>query len=164
MQEVAAAAGYIRTEGHTLGSQTAGVALFFVPRTLWPAKPDASAAIIADHLGYPIRNVSMPLWGFLHLEAGLIAVIVGFFLYGMLIVRIDRTYEPGLGSARVANLAVPLLAGYQFFLLRGDPLPTVGHLAAIVVCMAILAPRSSGHVTPPFPHRLADADASSTTS
>lgn len=145
VQQIAGAVGLSEYSGHTLGAQTMGVAFFWVPRAVWPGKPPGTGPIVSDFLRLSNRNVSMPLWGFLYLEGGAILVAVGMFLYGLLVRFIEDAYVGDIRAPTRASVLVPLFAGYQFYLLRGDPLPAVAYVVPAVLAIWFLgsSPRAA---------------------
>lgn len=144
VEQLAGAAGLVERTGHKLGEQSIGLLAFWVPRGLWPDKPEATSTLVADFLDYPIRNIALPLQGFLFVEGGLALVAIGFFLYGKIIARVDSSHAVGGGRYPLSAVAVPMLAGYQFFLLRGDILPATAYLLPMIACLlAIASPAQS---------------------
>lgn len=134
--------------GHTHGRQLAGSAFFYVPRSVWAGKPLDTGVLIAQWVGTTNTNLSSPLWAELWLDFGPFGMAAGFAALGLAAARTDRRYadrvrSAGPGAPRgapgsVTALAVPLLAGYSFILLRGPLLQASGRVAIAVMCLALV--------------------------
>jgi hypothetical protein len=113
------------TAGFDYGYHIVGSFLFFVPRSIWHAKPFGTGQSVGELLQYRNTNLSSPLWAELYFAGGLVAVAAGFFLYGRLTTNIER-----VGNASgLSPMAVYLsfAAGYQIFLLRGELLSGIAY-------------------------------------
>ncbi len=71
------------------GNNFLGALLFFVPRSIWPGKPEPSGQIVADYLGYWYVNVSNPLPTEALLAFGVIGPVLFLFWLGYVLARID---------------------------------------------------------------------------
>lgn len=133
---------FVANEGHTLGQQTMGALLFWVPRQLWPGKPVDTGVLIGEWMRSVNTNLSAPLWLEAWIDLGAIFVIVVFCLVGYFSARGDRAYarhtllQPRAGA--VMSVAVPLIAGYEFILLRGSLLQAMGRVAVAAACIWFL--------------------------
>ncbi|MFI8853389.1 O-antigen polymerase [Streptomyces sp. NPDC053499] len=136
-------------EGHSYGRQLTGTALFFVPRTVWTGKPHDPGTRVGEWMGMPYPNLSSPLWAELWLDFGPLGMALGFAAVGYGAARADRRYArrtaeesragPGRwGPGSVAAVAVPLVAGYSFILLRGSLLQGMGRVAIAVLCVSFV--------------------------
>lgn len=136
-------------EGHTYGRQTTGTALFFVPRSVWTGKPEDTGVRVGEWMGMKNTNLSAPLWAELWLDFGPLGMTGGFLAAGYLASRADRRYvrhtvqEGGAdvtaaGSVNMPAIAIPLVAGYSFILLRGPLLQAMGRIGIAVVCLALV--------------------------
>ena len=129
-------------EGHTYGRQFAGTLLFFVPRSVWHAKPVDSGVRVGEWMGMRNTNLSSPLWAELWLDFGPLGMLLGFVLAGYGCDRLDRAYVrrtvDDTGPGNVLAVVVPLVAGYGFILLRGPLLQAAGRVAIAVVCVALV--------------------------
>jgi hypothetical protein len=126
---------HVEHAGVTWGRQLLGVALFWVPRAWWDAKPVGSGRVVAEHVGLHNVNVSSPLPAEALINLGPLFVPVAAILVGMLLRRLDDAYwAPSDGRLRRIDLAYPLWLGMVFFVSRGDLLSgfayTVGTTAA----------------------------------
>lgn len=129
-------------ESSFLPGAALGPPLFFVPRAMWPGKPEDTGIRLARHAGYSFENLSAPLWIESYLWAGFPSVIAVFGLYGALGRRIDDVRhllreEPGT----LAALLVPALAFYQLILLRGSLMASMGPLALMVLVPLLVSTR-----------------------
>jgi hypothetical protein len=149
-------------EGHSLGRQLAGTALFFVPRTVWTGKPHDPGTRVGEWMGMPYPNLSSPLWAELWLDFGPLGMGLGFAAVGYGAARADRRYvrrtaeeaaaraaggavpaspagvrgpRDRAGPGSVAAVVVPLIAGYSFILLRGSLLQGMGRVAIAALCV-----------------------------
>ena len=85
-------------------------------------------------------------------------MIIGFAGYGLLMGGLESLYRRATGG--LIALLIPLLAGYQFFLLRGDLMPAIAYLAPALLCCAFVAPKASG-ARSPMEHRSGSGISSS---
>jgi len=139
-QQMANAVLYVGDEGFSKGRQFLGSMLVFVPRKIWENKPLDTADLVAGHIGYAYKNLEMPLWGELYIDGGLIAVILGFALYGYLLARIERRYEFTMPhQSSVIAVITPVYAVHQMFLIRGDLMSAFGWLLPILACCVMLS-------------------------
>jgi hypothetical protein len=127
--------------GHTYGRQLAGSALFFVPRSVWTDKPKDTGVMVSEWMAAANTNRSSPLWAELWLDFGPFGMVAGFGLIGWASARVDRRYAHAVarpGPASILTLAVPLVAGYSFILLRGPLLQASGRVAIGIMCLALI--------------------------
>ncbi|MET7497288.1 O-antigen polymerase [Streptomyces sp900116325] len=134
---------YVRSgSGHTFGRQLAGSVLFAVPRSVWPDKPMDTGVMVGQWMGATNTNLSSPVWAELWIDFGPVGMVAGFVAMGYAAARVDRRYaRRAVRSARPGSLialAVPLVAGYSFILLRGPLLQASGRVAIAVFCIALI--------------------------
>jgi len=139
MQNMFSTVEYVRTEGFTYGSQLMGSMLFWVPRSVWPDKPQPTPALLATYEGYFFKNISTPLWAEMYIDGGPLLVCLFFFLYGIFINGLEARYlfDRNIEAATLATVFVPVFAPYQFYLLRGSLMAAVSGL--IPMCIFLLA-------------------------
>ncbi len=135
---------YSAQEGLHFGFQMLGNALFWIPRAVWPSKPIDTGVQIGQAMGVSNTNLSSPLWIEFYIDFGWVAVIVGFAAVGYFSLRADRIFSTAnaafTGRIGALQVLVPLIAGYQFILLRGPLLQSMGRLAVIVLIVWLLFP------------------------
>jgi ABC-type uncharacterized transport system permease subunit len=130
---------YTDEAGLRHGNQLLGDLFFFVPRSVWPSKPQDTGALIAVHSGHAFTNLSAPLWIEMYIDFGYAGVVVIFFLYGMMMRRADDRFVRG--DSPFAQFVIPLLAGYSCILLRGSLLQAMARLAVMLVIMWLISTR-----------------------
>ena len=155
--QVHTAVEYVDANGHTFGRQLLGTALFLVPRTIWTDKPVDTGDMMHDALGYPQQlNESSPLWAEFYIDGGFALVVIGFAAYGALTARLQRRFDASDPFSFGAVL-VPLLAGYQLYILRGSLLAATPRLAVLVALVFVTTARvhTTESDTAPRDHALA---------
>jgi len=75
---------------HTYGYQLSGVLFFFVPRAIWPSKPEGSGFLLADKAYLTFNNISMPLVSEFYLDFSYIGIFIGMFLLGVFYRFLDK--------------------------------------------------------------------------
>ncbi|MGW3008178.1 hypothetical protein ACWC9R_04965 [Streptomyces sp. NPDC001219] len=147
-QQIETGVDYVDTHGFT-PTAALGPPLFFVPRAVWPGKPDDAGILLARHAGYTFENLSAPLWIESYMWAGFPSVIAVFGLIGAVGRRIDDLrHRLRHRSGTLAALLVPAFGFYQLVLLRGSLMAIVGPLA-LLVCIPLLITRKPGRRTSP---------------
>lgn len=127
---------YVHTRGVDFGWQGVGAILFFVPRDVWTSKPMDSGEMLGAEDVMPNRNLSTPLWGEAFLSGHVVGVFLWFVVYGFISQRLERSSSrPWDGVLLFADVAAPVLAAFQVFLLRGDLMNAFSFLVPMVVCM-----------------------------
>jgi hypothetical protein len=117
----------VERSGTSAGSQTLGVALFWVPRQVWPGKPEPTGAIIGRDAGYSFVNLSSPAWVEGYVDFLWVGAAAISFALGVLAARLDRAFY-GRRFSVWASVA-PLYIGYQVIILRGTLMGVVPVLA-----------------------------------
>jgi hypothetical protein len=133
---------YVAEEGHTFGRQALGTLLFWIPRRFWGDKPVHSGEIVSEAMGYSHTNRAMPLWGEAFLDGGLPLVLLAFVAYGFLSGALERGFVVEHRDDSLIAVFVPVLAGYQLFLLRGALMSAFAYLVPIVALIAIATRRA----------------------
>jgi hypothetical protein len=131
-QQVQTGLDYARDNGFSPDG-VLGPALFMVPRSMWPGKPEDTGIALARYAGYEFLNLSAPLWIESYLWAGPFSVVVVFCLFGAAARRVDDVRHrlrdrPGT----LAALLVPAFAFYQMVFLRGSLLGIAGPLMLLL--------------------------------
>lgn len=133
---------YVEANGFTFGEQAAGVVFVLVPRAWWAGKPIDTGNVIVRSSAI---NASASLWATVFVDGGLLAVAGALFAYGWVTSACEQLYRRKRSESSFIAAAVPLYAGFQFILLRGDLQPAVGQLAPLLamILFAGLKPRRS---------------------
>ena len=131
---------YVDEHGFTVGEQILGVVLGYVPRAVWEGKPIDTGNVIARTNAI---NASASPWATMFVDGGFLAVAVTFFVYGRLTKMWEELYLRKSREPSFISAAVPLYAGFQIILLRGDLQPAVGQLAPLLIIL-LFAIRKEG--------------------
>ena len=137
---------YVGANGTTHGKQLLGALLFWVPRSLWEAKPLSSGQLLGEASGYFYTNLSCPLWAEGYLNGGLSGVVLLFAVYGFVSRRLQSKYEESrrLSTMSIYRIIVPFLSAYQVFLLRGDLMNALAYMSSFLLFAYLFARRSGG--------------------
>jgi len=125
---------YTNIHGFNFGYNSLGIITFFIPRSVWPGKPEVVATSqIGEDLVYfagaGTSNLSMFFAGELYMDFNLIGVIVGGLFMAALIVVMRKDHEDGRG---LRSLLSYILIASLPILLRG---PLMAVLALFVFQM-----------------------------
>jgi hypothetical protein len=133
---------YLDRHGSTHGRQGLGVVLFWVPRALWPAKPEDTGILLADERRYSFTNLSAPLPAELMINGAWPGLVVGMFAFGWAARRADARILRSLDIRGVPSVLGCILPAYLFILLRGSLLQAMPFLFVIVLAaLWVRAPR-----------------------
>lgn len=121
---------YVEENGHSWGYQLLGGIFTLVPRAVWTTKPPDTGFLID-----PIYNRAATIWTEMHVNFGVVGVVVGLTLLGAAARFCDERFMAG---HRWALLIVPILSTYYFIILRGTLSAAVG--AAVPVLVTVLLP------------------------
>jgi hypothetical protein len=127
---------YTADHATTGGRQLMGAILFFVPRSVWPAKPIGSGAWLFGELGMEFRNVACTFLAEGYINFGFGGGLIFTALLALLIARFDGWYWQRNGQTffSLPRLFYFVLIGMLFFILRGDLMSSVAYtigLAAV---------------------------------
>lgn len=121
--------------GFGFGNRMVSSAFFFVPRSLWIGKSEATGSEAAAAAGYSFLNISMPLPGELYADFGMLGVALGMLCLGFLL-RTTEVRFARLGVEASTNMViVAIFAGFMPIFLRGPLLSTI---QALVVAAALV--------------------------
>ncbi|MFC7546618.1 hypothetical protein [Plantactinospora sp. GCM10030261] len=150
---------FINDNGIAWGQQLLGVPLFWVPRHVWPEKPDATGVVIAEYMGYPYTNDSSPLISELLINGGWPLMIIGMLVVGWWVRRRDDYFiqRHRLGE-RPAEFGW-ILPFYLIILLRGSLLSAALHFAVMWVAARFVIGRSGAAGMAPPRQRRSHASA-----
>lgn len=139
--QIATAVEFRNATGGTGGHQILGVLGFFIPRSSWPDKPGGTGALLSSFVNFSQPNVSSPLWIEAYVDGGLLALILGFLVFGVLVSRLTPRDTCVSGVVGWLYPLVAIVAGYSLLILRGSLLTAVGPLSALVLLLWILTKR-----------------------
>ena len=128
---------YIQSEGPVWGRQALGVALFWVPRSLWAGKPEDTGVMLAEYRGYSFTNLSAPLWAEALINGGIVALVAIFLALGTVIARLDRRLPSSLSSDSSLAIAAAVFPAYMVILLRGSLLQATGVFAVMFLSILL---------------------------
>jgi hypothetical protein len=120
----------VDSNGPSYGLQVLSSLLFFVPRSIWNDKADATGSVVAGKLGYTFFNLSEPLSAEFYIDAKLPGVIVGMLFLGYMY----RWVHHKLMLRE--NLSVSLyclFCAYQIYFLRGSLMSVIGYIAVALL-------------------------------
>lgn len=112
---------YVGKHGFSYGYQLLSALLFFIPRSLWEAKPNSTGKLVGEYLiddyGFNFSNLSNPLVSEGFINFGLFGVIAGGVLLAYVIIKMI----PWLNNTSYLKKTMALyFAIHLIFLLRGD--------------------------------------------
>lgn len=146
---IGATVDHVEIYDATYGYQLLGSLLFFVPRSIWLAKPIGSGAMIATSAGQRFTNISCPLVAEGYVNFGVLGVIVFAFFAGFFCTVIDRKYwenAPKDQNFSFIKMVYPCLLPYYFFMLRGDLMSSFAYILSYVVTFWFLFKLSGWHL------------------
>jgi len=129
--------------GHTMGRQVLGDVMFWYPRSSWPEKPVDTGVAIGRAMQLSQTNLSSPLWIESWVDFGVVGTAFALSAWGYFARRVDRAFIQWLrfapkGAIGAASIGAPVVAGYEFILLRGPLLQSMGRIAVFVVVVLTL--------------------------
>lgn len=125
-----------------------GVLFFWVPRTLWAAKPIDTGPYIAEGRGYLATNLSAPLWIEFYLNGSWLLLAVGMFMLGYAVHRWDTRLEAEFNLHRMPSLLGCILPFYLMILLRGSLLQAASFLFCVLAFSAFVSQRKKMNARP----------------
>lgn len=127
---------------HTYGYQLSGVLFFFVPRAIWPSKPEGSGFLLADKAYLSFNNISMPLVSEFYLDFSYIGIFIGMFILGILYRYLDRkmTQIGPIDNHKkiILIIAYTEFCCLQFYLLRGNLLACTAFISSIMSSVLLI--------------------------
>ena len=132
----------VQREGIHIGQQFLGVVAFWVPRGLWPAKPVDTGIYLAQSRGYPVVNLSAPLWIEMFMNGGFVVLIVAMFALGYFLHAWDTRIDRQLAIFKMPTVLACIVPFYMFILLRGSLLQAMPYLMVTVVCWLFVRVRN----------------------
>lgn len=135
-------ARYVKEFGLSWGKQLLGALLFFVPRSLWPGKPEGTGhtAILKLDQFY-FTNVSANPASEGYVNFGVLGIVLFAVVTGILIRCIDKAYwhrEKNHSQTTMADVLYPFAMFMFFFLMRGDMMSAWGYTFAQLVVGGVI--------------------------
>ena len=133
---------YIEKTGDwRLGENFLGVVLFWIPRLVWPDKPEKTGYLVTTSLGYPYTNVANPLPSEAYISWGLPGVIAMLVLAGWWIARLEyrarfAMMQPGLSREM---LLYCITMGFVIIIFRGSIQGVISAFGGIFLTYWVLA-------------------------
>ncbi|MBB3034349.1 O-antigen polymerase [Alteriqipengyuania lutimaris] len=131
-QSINNAVVYVETVGFEFGRQFASAILFFVPRSIWSGKAEATGSITAEAAGYSFVNISQPLPSEFFVDFGWYGVVVGAALLGWCFFHLDRWFHNRWTLDIRTRLVAGLFLGFALILYRGSLLGVVAPIALLI--------------------------------
>ncbi len=118
---LARAIHYVEAQGSVHGGQIIGTLFFFVPRKIWPGKPEASGQFLASYAGQSFGNISCPFVAEALLNFGIFGVVLFLGALSYVTNKVDYKYWNGVYEDRQNNfrLMYPFVMGLYVYILRG---------------------------------------------
>ena len=135
---------FVQERGTTSGRQALGVALFWVPRAVWPEKPVDTGILLAEYRGYKFTNLSAPLPAEMYINGGWWLMTAGMAVLGASTRRFDRRIVQSFSYAKAPVVLGSILPFYMIIIMRGSLLQAMAYLAAIL-CAASVRQGGNGH-------------------
>ncbi len=110
---------YVEGNGSVMGAQIVGTMLFFIPRSIWTGKPEATGAFLAREQGQWYTNISAPLFAEGMVNFGYFGVVLFAALFSFAVAFIDHRYWESGKAREMLKTLYPFLIGFTIFLLRG---------------------------------------------
>lgn len=132
----------VRTEIAPIGRQILGPLGFWIPRSIWNAKPFDTSIVIARDTGLRNTNLSIPLWAEGWSSFRFIGVIGYPFLLSFFAARIKQQSKNSAGKLGMYFF----LSGSVFILQRGPLLQATGIVVFGLVCFYLLSRHETSRV------------------
>jgi hypothetical protein len=114
--------------------QIFGSILFFVPRGIWPAKPNDTGIELAKILGLEFQNLSAPWILEAYVNARFMGVILVAFFIGFYITKLDQLSNVNVQYFVLGSVA----SGFLFIVLRGSLLQATGRATFSVILIYLI--------------------------
>lgn len=131
---------YVKTSGVTFGKQLLSVFLFFIPRSIWPDKPEGTGATVMDSIkSANVSNISCPIFGEAYVNFGIIGIILFSILVSWIMIKLDCAYwnSGNIGNSMIKNV-YPFLVLFILIVFRGDLLNAYSWLIGYIVVLVLL--------------------------
>lgn len=126
---------YTGDAGATNGYQLLGALLFFVPRSIWPSKPEGSGNLVCAAQGQTTLNISSPFPAEGIANFGIIGLIAFAVVAALVCRELDRWSAE---SSTPLKLFYPFACMLLFFVMRGDLLSSIAYSVGYVASFSLL--------------------------
>lgn len=109
---------YVAQNGIVFGTQLIGTIFFIIPRAIWPGKPQATGAFLAQATGQNFTNISSPFISEGFINFGIIGIVAFEILLAILSSKFDENYWSKKKN-RYLKIIYPYLIGLLLFYERG---------------------------------------------
>src|SRR3546814_3227745 len=133
MQSTLNVVHYVDQQGTRKGGQLAGTAFTFIPRSIWPDKPQPTGSLAAQNIGYHFLNISAPLPSEIYIDFWYPGAVILGFLIGFALLRVDmaaRIYQRS--DDVMLTLFLGLIIGFETIVLRGSLMAALAPIALIL--------------------------------
>lgn len=119
----------VNSNSITYGGQLFGGLFAFVPRDYWPGKPQPTGVASAEFVGYGFTNTSAPIVSELYMDFWWIGVIIGGFLIGMVLSKLDiLNFNSENKNFISTRLYLAVLFSFSLILFRGSLMSVISPL------------------------------------
>jgi hypothetical protein len=117
---------HVGQHGLHFGYQLLGVIFFFVPRSLWPDKPQPTGITTATSARYDFVNISAPMPAEMYIDFGFLGAIIFSAAAGYWTRRLDIVAAQTHGEDTARDMLYAGLLGFTLILLRGSWMSVIG--------------------------------------
>jgi hypothetical protein len=118
---ITATIDYVKYEGFSYGNQLLSGLLFFIPRSLWEAKPITTGKLVGEHLieyhGFHYSNLSNPLVSEGYINLGIFGVVIIAIVLAITCIKFLSWFKSDDYLKKILALYFSI---HLLFLLRGD--------------------------------------------
>ncbi|WP_157571307.1 O-antigen polysaccharide polymerase Wzy [Kocuria rosea] len=139
---------YVDELGTRSGHQLLGALLFWVPRSIWAQKPEATGIVLAHYKGYWFDNLSAPIWAEFFIDGGWVLLVLGMFFLGYFFRFVDRRTEIRLRVHRMPSVLGCITPFFLLLVWRGSLMVTIAGLLVLVVSTMLVTARDQGDAAP----------------
>lgn len=130
-------------DGFAGGSYLLSVLFFFVPRGLWPDKPQPSSIdlgqfLMQHHSGW-FDNLSCPPFGDFYMDFGTFGVIACGLIYGVILAWSDRIFDTWNNRSLFPCGVAAAVMGFLPILVRGSLGAVVGGFVVTVILFLVIS-------------------------
>lgn len=121
-----------------IGGNLIGSLLFFIPSSVWEAKPEGSGNRIGNYLienyGLNFNNLSNPLVSEFYLAFGIIGILLGVIMVTTIFNELEKKYKYSLNY----EILYGIILSYLFILLRGSLIVAFSSIIGSIFFMIFL--------------------------